>query len=114
MVQKVDPELNKKRVNKKGYGSLFSKREGLETRGTLYDEFVVYDPHQGIHRYIVHYNNLNFDPAAMPPSQTSTGQNLIRIQYKCLLILMGIVLQNIIFDWLNHSFLECLARMSTR
>jgi hypothetical protein len=81
-VQKAQADLDKERINKRGYDSLFSKREGNQTGGTLYDEFVVYDPHQAIPRYIVHYKNLSFDPAAMPPSQISADQNLTRIQYK--------------------------------
>ena len=80
-VKKAEAELDKEKINKKGYDSLFSKREGKETGGTLYDEFVVYDPHQAIPRYIVHYKNLNFDPASMPQSQFSTDQNLTRIEY---------------------------------
>ena len=42
-VKKAEAELDKEKINKKGYDSLFSKREGKETGGTLYDEFVVYD-----------------------------------------------------------------------
>lgn len=82
MVQRAQADLNKMKINKKGYDSLFSKREGIATGGTMYDEFVVYDPYQAITRYIVHYKNLSVDPAAMPPSPISADQNLTRIQYK--------------------------------
>ncbi|GLJ17147.1 hypothetical protein SUGI_0296690 [Cryptomeria japonica] len=84
MVQQAQPnmaEMDKEVINKKGYDSLFSKRDAKGKGGTLYDEFVVYDPHQAIPRYIVHYKNLVPDPAAISSPISSVNRNLIRLQY---------------------------------
>ncbi|GLJ17149.1 hypothetical protein SUGI_0296770 [Cryptomeria japonica] len=83
-VQQVNPymaKMDKQQINKKGYDSLFSKRDGKGKGGTLYDEFVVYDPYQAIPRYIVHYKNLAFDPAAIS-WPISVDRNLTRVQYE--------------------------------
>ncbi|KAH9330190.1 hypothetical protein KI387_002298 [Taxus chinensis] len=63
--------------------NMFGQRDGKDKGGTLYDEVVVYDPHQAIPRYIVHYKNLAFDPASAMPSLVSpVDRNLTRVLYE--------------------------------
>eukprot|EP01018_Ginkgo_biloba_P039120 Gb_11774 [translate_table: standard] len=78
-VQKDYPDMDLEKIKKKGYDSLFSKRGGRGTGGTLYDEYVVYNPYQAIPRYIVHYKNQHRDLRALNPHHFP--HNLTRIPY---------------------------------
>ncbi|GLJ15080.1 hypothetical protein SUGI_0246490 [Cryptomeria japonica] len=78
-VQEDHPEMDRDQIRRKGYDSLFSKRGGKGTGGTLYDEYVIYNPHQAIPRYIVHYKNQH-DPQALQAHNFQN--NITRIAYE--------------------------------
>eukprot|EP01018_Ginkgo_biloba_P035956 Gb_31147 [translate_table: standard] len=82
-VQEPYPDMDLEKIRKRGYDSIFSKRKGKNTGGTLYDEFVIYDTKQAIVRYIVHYKRMGLDMEALNPQRTQLQQqNLIRIPYE--------------------------------
>ena len=65
-VDKAMNDMTLQKLKGQGYDSLYAKRGTRGTGGVLYDEFVVYDPHQAIPRYIVHYSRHSFDASQDP------------------------------------------------
>ncbi|KAH9314793.1 hypothetical protein KI387_023420, partial [Taxus chinensis] len=85
-VQEDHPEMDRDQIRRKGYDSLFSKRGSGERGGTQYDEYVIYNPHQAIPRYIVHYKNQH-DPQAL--QAYNFQNNITRISYEPSLTFSG-------------------------
>ncbi|GLJ13963.1 hypothetical protein SUGI_0223310 [Cryptomeria japonica] len=82
-VQEPCKDMDLDKIKEKRYDSLFSKRKGNATGGTLYDEFVIYDVSQAIVRYIVHYRTIGLDSGSLnPQTLQSQQQNLVRIPYE--------------------------------
>ena len=70
-VDKAIPDMTLQKLKTKGYDSLFARRDTKSTGGVLYDEFVVYDPHQALPRYIIHYSCNSFGASQPIPSGTA-------------------------------------------
>ncbi|KAH9314167.1 hypothetical protein KI387_022794, partial [Taxus chinensis] len=82
-VQQPCKDMDLEKIRKKGYDSLFSKRNGNATGGTVYDEFVIYDVKQAIVRYIVHYKKIGLDSKSLnPQTMQLQQQNLVRVPYE--------------------------------
>lgn len=60
-VKEAKPDLDLETVRKKGYDSVYSVRDSEGSGGTLYDEYVIYDPRQALPRYIIHYENVEIN-----------------------------------------------------
>lgn len=78
--------MERDKIRRKGYDSLFLKRGGRGTGGTLYDEYLIYNPHQAIPRYIVHYKSQH-DLQALKAQNFQS--NLTRISYEPSLTFSG-------------------------
>ena len=46
-------------LNIRGYDSLYAKRDTRDTKGVLYDEFVIYNTAQALPCYVIHYEKVD-------------------------------------------------------
>eukprot|EP00252_Welwitschia_mirabilis_P023075 TRINITY_DN642_c0_g2_i4.p1 TRINITY_DN642_c0_g2~~TRINITY_DN642_c0_g2_i4.p1 ORF type:complete len:315 (+),score=37.72 TRINITY_DN642_c0_g2_i4:119-946(+) len=61
-VQEDHPDMDPEKLRKKGFDSVYSKRGGVGTGGTSYDEFIVYNPAQALPEYVVHFKMQDLEP----------------------------------------------------
>ncbi len=69
-VRAADPSLNLEKLRKEGYDSVFAPRGSAVQN----DEFVVFDPHQALPRYIIHYRvtGVSFAASSFSPLSSLT------------------------------------------
>ncbi len=54
-VSKHQQHMDRDQITDRGYDSLYAERDTRLQGGVLFDEFVVYNPHQALPKYIIHY-----------------------------------------------------------
>ena len=63
-VESAQNNMTSAELKKRGYDSLYAKRDTKSTQGVLYDEFVVYNSYQAIPRYIIHFQTQKYKNVA--------------------------------------------------
>ena len=56
-VERSDPSLTLEKIRKEGFDSVFAPRDTKGTGGVMNDEFVIFNPHQALPRYIIRFQN---------------------------------------------------------
>ena len=60
-VDSAQKDMTLERLRDKGYDSLYAVRDSRRSGGVLYDEYVVFDVHQALPQYVVHYTKADID-----------------------------------------------------
>eukprot|EP00961_Rhodomonas_salina_P294831 3934898-Rhodomonas_salina.1 len=69
-------EMDRDKVWRKGFDSVFAPRGSKQTGGVENDEFVVYDPRQAMVKYVVHFHSVELQNA---PCLLPGGENALSI-----------------------------------
>jgi hypothetical protein len=74
LVTQGDPTISKQSLREEKFDSVFAARNSI----VINDEFVIYDPHQAVPKYIIHYTSSNTMPKFA--SQLNVGQTFQKFQ----------------------------------
>ena len=81
-VTTAQKEMTGEILRKKGYDSLFAKRDSSSSGGVHNDEFVVFDTDRVLPKYVIHYEKDGFIPNAAPSAIKGSVYQKIQLENK--------------------------------